>query len=108
MCGLGFIYSVSDPRWRAGTPLTLRPYPYHCLRIIANHHLKLPMTGIEPYVYSRSKKYLPPASTARLLSSTAPPMRYYTYCDVAQSTRSEAAGKYFLERLYLEWCGRPL
>ncbi|EYC32362.1 hypothetical protein Y032_0003g1532 [Ancylostoma ceylanicum] len=47
----------------------------------------------------RSKKYLPPASTARLLSRAAPSMHYHTCCDVAQSTRSVAGGKYFLERM---------
>ncbi|EYC10455.1 hypothetical protein Y032_0055g2563 [Ancylostoma ceylanicum] len=51
--------------------------------------------------YSRSKKYLPPASTACLLSRAAPPMHYHTCCDVAHSTRSVAGGKYFLERLYV-------
>ncbi|EYC31490.1 hypothetical protein Y032_0004g2182 [Ancylostoma ceylanicum] len=44
--------------------------------------------------------HLPPASTARLLSRAAPPMHYHTCCEVAQSTRSLAEGKYFLERLY--------
>ncbi|EYC09958.1 hypothetical protein Y032_0058g2909 [Ancylostoma ceylanicum] len=50
-------------------------------------------------IYSRSKKYLPPASTAHLLSRAAPPMHYHTCCDVAQSTRSVARGMYFLQRL---------
>ncbi|EYC10918.1 hypothetical protein Y032_0053g2368 [Ancylostoma ceylanicum] len=50
---------------------------------------------------SRPKKYLPLTSTARLLSRAAPPMHYHTCCDVAQSTRSLARGKYFLERLYV-------
>ncbi|EYC21815.1 hypothetical protein Y032_0018g3547 [Ancylostoma ceylanicum] len=45
---------------------------------------------------SRSRKYLPPASPAR----AAPLMHYHTCCNVAQSTRSLAEGKYFLERLY--------
>ncbi|EYC19721.1 hypothetical protein Y032_0023g679 [Ancylostoma ceylanicum] len=42
--------------------------------------------------YSRSKKYLPLASTARLLSA-APPMHYRTFRDLAQSTLSLGGGK---------------
>ncbi|EYC06339.1 hypothetical protein Y032_0076g1007 [Ancylostoma ceylanicum] len=44
-------------------------------------------------MYSRSKKYSPLPSTARLLSRAAPPMHYHTCCDVAQSTRSIAGGR---------------
>ncbi|EYB98526.1 hypothetical protein Y032_0130g1520 [Ancylostoma ceylanicum] len=40
-------------------------------------------------MYGRSKKYLPPAFTARLLSRFASAMHYHTCCDVAQSTRSK-------------------
>ncbi|EYC05378.1 hypothetical protein Y032_0082g1548 [Ancylostoma ceylanicum] len=53
------------------------------------------------YILQSFQKILPPASTARLLSRAAPPMHYHTCCDVAQSTRSVAGGKYFLERLYV-------
>ncbi|EYC31590.1 hypothetical protein Y032_0004g2234 [Ancylostoma ceylanicum] len=55
-------------------------------------------------VYSRSKKYLSPASTAHLLGLAAPPMHYHTCCDVAQSTRSVAGDKYILERLCIRAC----
>ncbi|EYB87768.1 hypothetical protein Y032_0257g388 [Ancylostoma ceylanicum] len=34
--------------------------------------------------YNRSKKYLPLASTTRLLSRAAPPLHYHTWCDMAQ------------------------